>query len=209
VLWSSASQPRPPGKRSCDPASGAVETQAIDSRRSSALHQFPGPSPRPTRGKGDETPTGQRNHSKTTVTSEKLIGLDESQLIRGWQFLELASTRSRRHWWRRRLAGAGESRPYGCPEWLAVRHDGTAGRACPPAPVDTFAHWAAPDRAHGKVRSVSFRTSFPTRRPRLRGSVAGAAVRRPRRCPHAAVGVRRCTNCRSQSASWCTPARCA
>ena len=68
---------------------------------------------------------------------------------------------------------------------------GTARCAGPAALVDTFTHWAAPDRAHGGVRSVSFRTSFPTRRPGLRGSVAGgrgAAVRKP--LPRSAVAER-------------------
>ena len=140
-------------------------------------------------GQRDEAPAGLGNHSKTAVSRQKVVGLDKLQLIRGWHFSEVASTRSRRHWWGRRLARSGEPRLYGGPEWLAMWDHGTARCACPAALVDTFAHWAAPDRAHGKVRSVSFRTSFPTRRPGLRGSVAGgrgAAVRRPlatkRRC---------------------------
>ena len=70
-------------------------------------------------------------------------------------------------------------------------HHGTARRTGPAALVDTFTHWAAPDRAHVGFRSVSFRTSFPTRRPGLRGSVPGGrgtAVRKP--LPRRAVGGR-------------------
>jgi hypothetical protein len=66
----------------------------------------------------------------------------------------------------------------------------TARRTCPAALVDTFTHRAAPDRAHGGGRSVRFRTSFPTRRPGLRGSVAGGpgtAVRKP--LPRRAIAV--------------------
>jgi hypothetical protein len=105
-----------------------------------------------------------------------------TQLIRGWQFPELAPTRRRRHWWWRRLASTGESRLYGRPKWLAMWHHGTARRTYPAALVHTFTHWAAPDYAHGGVRSVNFRTSLPTSRPEARGAVPagrGTAVRRP------------------------------
>jgi hypothetical protein len=70
-------------------------------------------------------------------------------------------------------------------------HHGTARRACPAALVDAFTHWATPDRAHGGGRSVRFRTSFPTRRPGRRGSVAGGrgtAVCKP--LPRSAVAGR-------------------
>ena len=144
-------------------------------------HSFPGRLPSPTRDKGDETSAGHGHHSKIAVTGEKLVGLDRSQLIRGWQFSELTTTWCWRHGWGRRLARTRDSRPYGCPECLAMGDHGTARGAGPAAVVHTFTHWAAPD-AHGCVRSVRLRTSFPTRRPGRGGSVPGGrgtAVRNP------------------------------
>jgi hypothetical protein len=150
------------------------------------------PLPRPlavlTRDEGDQASAGQRSHLEITRRRQEVVRVDSAHFLRGRQFPQLASRWSRRHWWRYRLGSARKPRPDRRPEWFPVRHLGTARCARPAAAVYPLTDRASPDCAHPGGGLVRFRTSFPTRRPARRGSVAGDRGRvglrpLPRRAP--------------------------
>jgi hypothetical protein len=132
-----------------------------------------------------------------------------AQLFRRRRFPQLAPTCSRGDWGRRRFHCAWKSRPYRCPQWLAVGDNGTTRCACPAAAVYTFTDRAPPECTHGGGGSVRFRTSLPSRRPAPRGSVVGrrwTVVRRPlpRRTPDAGGATSSCVTGRMLIKVACT-----
>jgi hypothetical protein len=147
------------------------------------LTSVPGPLPRPTRGDGDETAAGHWNQFENRCHSrearrDRQISTPEGLVILGVraaaESAALVGAPTRLRWGSRDLTAARSG-------W-SIWHHCTARRACPAAPVDSFAHRAAPDRADRGGRSVRFRTSFPTRRPGRRcsaGGSRGTAIRKP------------------------------